>query len=297
MADEITNVGTDTTQVVADATNEVNTVEDQQTQVTAQEGNEQPPVENSNQEVNDESTREDDTQELTNEQLMAKLKEYEVREEEDRMIREKLGLQDIDQQTYNYMNLDQQIVNAGKQEYLKLCNEYSINADPNKIDESLEELKKTDPARAYEFQRKFEMLSADVENRRNYIQQENTIYEVNKFQQDYNQLLNVSPAISNIMTQYVQNYGYSGNMYGQLKGVMDVILPAYQEAFEAGKMYALQGKAKQDTSAVSGGIATANTNTYNSGTVFTREQIARMSTDEFAKYEKVIAQQIREGRI
>lgn len=297
MADEITNVGTDTTQVVADSTNEVNTVEDQQTQVTAQEGNEQPPVENSNQEVNDEGTKEDDTQELTNEQLMAKLKEYEVRDEEDRMIREKLGLQDIDQQTYNYMNLDQQIVNAGKQEYLKLCNEYSINADPNKIDESLEELKKTNPARAYEFQRKFETLSADVENRRNYIQQENTIYEVNKFQQDYNQLLNVSPAINNIMAQYVQNYGYSGNMYGQLKGVMDVILPAYQEAFEAGKMFALQGKAKQDTSAVSGGIATANTNTYNSGTVFTREQIAKMSTDEFAKYEKVIAQQIREGKI
>lgn len=297
MADEITNVGTDTTQVVADATNEVNTVDDQQTQVTAQEGNEQPPVENSNQEVNEEGVKEDGTPELTNEQLIAKLKEYEVRDEEDRMIREKLGLQDIDQQTYNYMNLDQQIVNAGKQEYLRLCNEYSINADPSKIDESVEELKKTDPARAYEFQRKFEMLSADVENRRNYIQQENTIYEVNKFQQDYNQLLNVSPAISNIMAQYVQNYGHSGNMYGQLKGVMDIILPAYQEAFEAGKMFALQGKAKQDTSAVSGGVATANTNTYNSGTVFTREQISKMSTDEFAKYEKVIAQQIREGRI
>ena len=56
------------------------------------------------------------------------------------------------------MNIDQQIVNEGKQVYLRLCNEYGIDANPANIDKSIEELKQTDPAKAYEFQRKFEKL-------------------------------------------------------------------------------------------------------------------------------------------
>ena len=86
-------------------------------------------------------------------------------------------------------------------------------------------------------------------------------------------------------------------MYGQLKNVMDIILPAYQEAFNAGKQYALQDRAKKDTSGVQGGIATASTQTYTPSTIFTRDQIAKMSSDEFAKYEKQIQQQMLEGKI
>ena len=74
-------------------------------------------------------------------------------------------------------------------------------------------------------------------------------------------------------------------------------MPAYQEAFNAGRQFALQDKAKKDTSGVSGGVATANTQTYSSGTTFTREQIRKMSTDEFAKYEKQIKQAMIEGKI
>ena len=78
---------------------------------------------------------------------------------------------------------------------------------------------------------------------------------------------------------------------------MDIILPVYQEAYNAGKQYTLQDKAKNDTSAVQGGIATQSTQTYSSGQVFTRDQIKRMSPEEFAKYEKVIQQQMMEGKI
>ena len=196
------------------------------------------------------------------------------------------------------MNIDQQIVNEGKQVYLRLCNEYGIDANPDKIDASVEELKKTDPAKAYDFQRRFEQLGQEVEYKRHAVQQQNAVYEINKFEQDYSQLLNAAPALNNIMAQYVQAYGANTpNMYGQLKNIMDIVLPAYQEAFNAGKQYALQDKAKKDTSGVQGGIATANTQTYNPGTVFTRDQIARMSSDEFAKYEKQIQQQMLEGKI
>jgi hypothetical protein len=178
-----------------------------------------------------------------------------------------------------------------------LCNEYGVDANPNKIDASVEELKKTDPAKAYEFQRRFEQLGQEVEYKRGMVQQQNSQYEVNKFSNDYGNILNASPALTDIMVQYVQNYGGGNNIYGQLESVLNTIMPAYQEAFNAGRQYALQDKAKKDTSGVSGGVATANTQTYTSGNVFTREQIAKMSDAEFAKYEKEIERQMIEGKI
>lgn len=296
MADEITNTVANETPVAPVATEE-NNVANQEPQVEAPENAEQQPVENSNTEQTETTTSDEVQTELTAEQMRSKLKEYEVREEEERLLKEKLGMGDVDSRTYDYMNIDQQVVNQGKQFYLRLCNEYGIDADPEKIDASVEALKQSDPAKAYEFQRKFENLGNDITNRRNAIQQENAYYEVSKFSNEYNGLLSASPALNNIMTQYVQTTRNLNGMYGQLKNVMEIVLPAYQEAFEAGKRFALQDRAKQDTTAVSGGIATANTQTYTPGTTFTREQISRMSTEEFSKYEKEIERQMIEGKI
>lgn len=299
MAEEVTATTATETQTAPVAAEE-NTTASQEPQVTNQEtvteGN---AVENGNQEHVEEKLETDSTtQQPTVEQLQAKIKEYEVREEEDRKLRETLGLQDVDQQTFNLMNMDQQIVNVGKQQYLRLCNEYGIDADPSKIDASVKALKESDPAKGYEFERRFEQLGNEVVSRRQAVQRENAYYEVSKFQNDYNQILNASPALNNVMTQYVQAYGTTPNMYGQLHNVMDMILPVYQEAYNAGKQYALQDKAKSDTSAVQGGVAVANTQTYNgSGQVFTRDQIKHMSSEEFAKYEKAIMQQMLEGKI
>jgi len=299
MAEEITNTVADETPV-APVVNEENTAVDQEPQVPEQEPVDVPD-ENSNEEqaqdVVDEK-KEDVTPQPTLEELQSKLKEYEVRDEEERMLREQLGLQDIDARSYEFMNLDQQIVNEGKQVYLRLCNEFGVDSNPDKIDASIEALKQSDPAKAYEFQRRFESLSDEVINKRNVVKQQTAFYEVNKFANDYNQILTAAPALNNILTQYVQAYaGNTSDMYGQLKEVMNIVLPAYKEAFNAGKQYALQDKAKKDTTPVSGGIATANTQSYSAGNVFTREQIAKMSTEEFAKYENVIKQQMAEGKI
>lgn len=255
------------------------------------------PVENNNEQ---QPSQDGQVAEPTAEELKAKLREYEVREEEDRVLREKLGLKDIDQATYNYMNLDQQIVNEGKQVYLRLCNEYGIDANPDKIDASVEALKQSDPAKAYEFQRKFESLGNEVTNRRQAVQQQNTYYEVQKFERDYNDIIQASPALNNVLTQYVQTYNpmQGGDVYGQLKGVVDILMPCYQEAFEAGKRFALGDKAKRDTTPVQGGVATGGgTNTYVAGTTFTREQIKNMSPAEFAKNEVAIKQAMIEGKI
>ena len=255
------------------------------------------PVENNNEQ---QPQQDGQVAEPTAEELKAKLREYEVREEEDRVLREKLGLKDIDQATYNYMNLDQQIVNEGKQVYLRLCNEYGIDANPDKIDASVEALKQSDPAKAYEFQRKFESLGDEVTNRRQAVQQQNTYYEVQKFERDYNDIIQASPALNNVLTQYVQMYNpmQGGDVYGQLKGVVDILMPCYQEAFEAGKRFALGDKAKRDTTPVQGGVAAGGgTNTYVAGTTFTREQIKNMSPAEFAKNEVAIKQAMIEGKI
>lgn len=298
MADEITNTVASETQT-APAAAEENTAVNQEPQVDQPQDGTQP-VENSNPEqASEEGTQvQDEPAKPTYEELQGKLKEYEVRDEEDRKLREQLGLQDIDSTTYGYMNIDQQIVNEGKQVYLRLCNEYGIDANPDKIDASVAQLKETDPKKAYEFEKRFEQLGNEVEYKRQAVQQQNAIYEVNKFEQDHSELLQAAPALNNVMAQYVQAYGAnSSNMYGQLQSVLDIILPVYKEAFYAGKQYALQDKARKDTSGVQGGIATANTQTYTPDTVFTRSQIARMSSDEFAKYEKQIQQQMLEGKI
>lgn len=298
MAEDVTTMEpsseTQTTQVA-----EENTVTEPQTQTEGQENQTEVTGENSNgEQVQGQEENTESTPQPTVEQLQAKIKEYEVRDEEETKLKEALGISEIDNQTFSLMNMDQQIVNVGKQEYLRLCNAYGIDANPANIDASVAELKAKDPAKGYEFERRFEQLGNEVVNKRQAVQQQNTYYEVSKFQNDYGKVLEVSPAINNVMTQYVQAYGPSGgNMYEQLSNVMALALPIYQEAFNAGKAIALQDKTKADTSGVQGGVATQNTTSYNSGHTFTRDQIRRMSPEEFNKYEKVIEQQMREGKI
>lgn len=290
-----------TNQVVEENINQGETQADVQEQTNQQEENSNLETANTNEQNSSEKPEDGKGEDTKNtqsvEELQAKIQQYELKEEEDRLLRERLGIQDVDQQTYNLMNIDQQIVNQGKQVYLRLCNEYGIDANPEKLDASVKELMAKDPAKAYEFQRKFDDLSNEVVYRRQEVQQENAVYEANKFENEYKQLLDASPAILNIMQQYVQSYGRMGNVYNNLKNVMDVIMPAYQEAFNAGRMYGMSAKAKSDTSQVQGGVATAQTNAYQPGQVFTREQIRRMSPEEFAKNEKFIQQQMIEGKI
>ena len=245
------------------------------------------------------NTVEEPKQEPTVDELKTRLQEYEVREEEDRLLRQKLGLpEDMDSRAYDYMNIEQQIINDGKNRYLRLCTEYGVNADPNNIDKSIEALKASDPAKGYEFIRRLEELGQEVGYKRQAINQQVSNYEISKFATEYNTLLQASPALNNIVNTYVQTYGGSGNMYNQLTSVMDIVMPAYQEAFEAGKRYALSDQARKDTSEVQGGVATSPTTTsYTSGDTFTRAQISKMSSDDFAKYEKVIRQQMLEGKI
>lgn len=296
MSEEITQVEateTQATQEVVEENKQVSTGGD-----NAEVADENLTKSNEGEEVKT-NTVEEQKQEPTVDELKTKLQEYEVREEEDRLLRQKLGLpEDMDSRAYDYMNIEQQIINDGKNRYLRLCTEYGVDADPSKIDKSIEELKASDPAKGYEFIRRLEGLGQEVGYKRQAINQQVSNYEINKFATEYNTLLQASPALNNIVNTYVQTYSGSGNMYNQLTSVMDIVMPAYQEAFEAGKRYALSDQARKDTSEVQGGVATSPTTaSYTSGDTFTRAQISKMSSDDFAKYEKVIRQQMLEGKI
>ena len=292
------------TQVDATQTQPTDTVVEENKQVTTGDADTKEAVESNPENGNEgqEQKQEDvveQKQEPTLDELKTRLQEYEVREEEDKLLRQKLGLpEDMDSRAYDYMNIEQQVINDGKNRYLRLCTEFGIDADPAKIDRSIEELKTTDPAKGYEFIRRLESLGNEVSYKRQAVNQQVSNYEINKFATEHNDLLQASPALNNIFATYVQSYAGSGNMYGQLSNVLDIVMPAYQEAFEAGKKYALSSQARQDTSAVQGGIATnPTTASYTSGDTFTRAQISKMSSEDFAKYEKVIRQQMLEGKI
>ena len=235
----------------------------------------------------------------TVEELQAKLDEYKVRDEEDKLLKEKLGIQeDVDSQTLSYINLEQQVINQANTQYLGLCNEYGVDADPNKFEISLKSLEESDPRKYYEFVSKYNTLNNVVSTKRQEITKQAEYNDVGKFAKQYEPLLESSPALTTVFTKYISNMQGQGNMYSNLNEVMSLLLPVYEEAFNIGKTQALKGKAKQDTSVVSGGIATTVNPSHQDGEhIFTRDEIKRLSYDDYSKNEKTIMRQMREGKI
>jgi len=236
---------------------------------------------------------------LSVEELQTKVKEYEVREEEQRLLRERLNIpEEVDDTSFDLMTIDGQIVNKGKVAYFNLCNEYGINADPNSVAKSLEDLKQKDPAKGYEFERRIELLNRDVTAQRSQVTEQQYQYSVGKFVEQHKDIIQSSPVIHGLVSDYVQgNYGKSENIYGELNELISIASAVMREGIEIGQKYALQSKAKSDTSGVEGGLATAITSTHTSGKIFTRGEIDRMSLAEYTKYEPQIKEQASKGLI
>lgn len=227
-----------------------------------------------------------------------KLKEYELIEAERQALQNRLGLQDVDPQNFNYQTLDQQVINSGQQELLRLCNEYGVSADPSKFEESVNKLKETNPQKGFELERKVEVLMSNVGNRRQQIAQQASHSQVQRFAQENQQLLNASPVLNKILTEYVQVNAGNPNIYNNLNTINSYLLDVYREGLEYGQRIASLEKAKADTSKVQGGIVNApQSMSGGEPHIFTRAELSRMSTEEFAKNEKVITEQMQKGLI
>ena len=227
-----------------------------------------------------------------------KLKEYELIEAERQALQERLGLQDVNPQDFNYQTLDQQVVNSGQQELLRLCNEYGVSANPNEFEASINKLKETNPQKGYELERKVEVLMGNLNNRRQQIANQVSQSQIQRFAQENNQLLNASPVLNRILTEYAQVNAGNPNIYNDLNTINEYLCDVYREALEMGQRMASLEKAKADTSKVQGGIVNAPQGGYaGEPHIFTRAELKTMSPEDFAKNEKVIEEQIKKGLI
>ena len=218
----------------------------------------------------------------TQEELARKLKEYELKEQEQEALKRRLGLDDsYDNDEANLINMEQAIINRGKRQYLDLCTKYGVDANPDTIEQTVQNLKVTDPAKGFQLERDIENLSYIVNAQKNEIVNYQYQNALNKFYNDNIELLQASPELSNVLGIVAQqNYG-NPNVYNELSGTLNYLSRIYGEAFAYGQKYSSMENARKDTSGVEGSITNDVNQVTRSDKTYTREQIANMSQDEF----------------
>ena len=252
------------------------------TEVTPPEGvstptEEQPPV-NDKPEVSEEIQKKLD-----------RLAEYEVKEKELNDLKGRLGVQDTvqDNQVFSAQQQLAIVENQAQQEYIRLCNEYGVDYRPDKIDASGKELLEKDPKAFYELRYKLEGLNNQIEAKR---------YEVNNFiqQRDISsalmrnqQVFDVSPATKNVVNHYIKQ-GATG---ADIDEIVNFTKAIQQEAFEMGRQYAMQEKAKVKPAEVLNNT-TISQQVQSTPQVenkpFTLQDIANMDVETYKAHQKEI---------
>lgn len=237
-------------------------------------------------------------QQPTVDELQNRLKEYELTETEMEQLKNRLGIEQVDYTTAQVTQTLDIINNQAQQEYIKLCNKFGVDYRPDKIDESAKELENTNPKAYWELRASLERLHDYTESRKSEVINYAVAKEVNSFYNDNRPILEASPVINSVVNEYINTTPIEMLNRQSLNTFMDRVNQIYAEAFNAGlKM----GKAKETTDPnkiLNSSIMSNKTSTYNMGKpYFTKEQIARMSTEEFARNEKEIMSQMAQGLI
>lgn len=236
-------------------------------------------------------------QEPSTAELQNKLKEYELREEERKAIAQKLGVNDVEPDLLNLQSYAAQVENIANSALIRMCNEYGVDATPEGMAKSLDQLKETNPAKYYEFVDKAKGINYQLQSKKAEIATANYNFGVNKYYNENKELVDNVPAFQKIVNDYcVANQG-SPYIYDELNNITEMAISLIKSGVELGQAYALQNKAKTDTSAVQGGVGVAQTPTYTSEKIWSRAEIDRMSASEFAKNEQAIMKAMMEGRI
>lgn len=231
------------------------------------------------------------------EEIKQRLKEYELKDTERKAIAERLGVEEGDADMLGLNSLEAQVENQANSAFVRMCNEYGVDASPEGMEKSLNDLKANDPQRYYEFIDRAKGINNELNYKRQEISRANYNYGVNKYAQENQQLIESVPAFANVIREYcVANQG-NPNIYNELNSITDMAISLIRSGMELGHAYSLQQKAKTDTTPVSGGIATNQTPVYTSDKIWSRNEIGKLSTDDFVKYEKQIMQAYAEGRI
>lgn len=233
--------------------------------------------------------------------LKAKLAEYELKEQEALELRSRLGITDTNTEAIHLDTVEATIQNQAQQKFIQLCNKFGVDYSPEKIDASSQALLEKDPKAYYEFKAEGEYLYRDVQAKRDQIKITRTNHEINSFVQENQPLIENSPVVKMLVSDYIQNNGMNMvNPRQELGSLMEAIKLVYAEAMQVGQLTAQGKQVVDDKSGISGGVATASTPSYplSDGTkIFTRDEIKAMDTATFNKYEKEIEKQYLNGLI
>ena len=261
------------------------------TDVTAPEGvstptEEQPPV-NDKPEVSDEIQKKLD-----------RLAEYELKDKELADLKGRLGVQDTfqDNQIFSAQQQLAIVENQAQQEYIRLCNAYGVDYRPDKIDASGEELREKNPQAFYELRYKLEGLNNQIEAKRNEVENFIRQKDVQSAIVRNKQVFDISPATRNVVKHYVEQ-GVSG---ADIDEIVNFTKAIQQEAFEMGRQFALQEKAKVKPAEILNNTTISQQNQSTPGidtTTISVEDISKMSTAEFEKNLPLIEKLRNEGRL
>ena len=261
----------------------------------------EPTTADPHQNTEDTTTQQDDvkTIEEKNKEYEAKLKEYELREQEQAMLKQRLGLnQNASDEDLAAVNIEQQIINRGKTAYLDLCNRYGVDADPDRIAQTIEDLKNSDPRKGYALEKEMESLYNTVNAQKQQVVQYQVDNSLQRFTKENSELLNISPSISNTLNEVAKANMNNPNIYNVLNGTMQYLQAILTEGFNLGQQYSANNEAKKDTSGVGGSITKVQNQTTPSNTgSFTADQIGRMSQAEFERNYDTIMRLYAEGKI
>lgn len=228
------------TQTVDTQNTQVETLKDSQpegatTSVNTPEGNVTP---------TDEKKPVDGKPEVSDEiqKKLDRLAEYEVKEKELLDLKSRLGVQEQvpDNQVFSAQQQLAIVENQAQQEYIRLCNEYGVDYRPDKIDASSKELLEKNPQAFYELRYKLEGLNNTIETKRQQVNNFIAQHDIQNAMVRNEGIIKASPAVNSIVQHYIQQ-GATGADIDEIVQFSNQVM---QEAFEMGRQFALQEKAK-----------------------------------------------------
>lgn len=232
--------------------------------------------------------------------LKKQLEEYKLREDEVKQLSSRLGTDKIND--FQLLEAQKQldiIDNQAQQAYINLCNQFGVDYRPDKIEASANELKAKDPQAYYDLNYKLGQLDNVVTQQRNEVNNFVRNRELNLALGKYNNILQASPMLQQQLNTYLQTVK-SIHPANDIDMFMNMAQAIQAEAFEYGKLFAQQ-QSKQASNPADNLNTTvmANQQTFSGEAprIWTRQEIANMSLDEYEKYAKEIDIAVKEGRI
>lgn len=285
---------TQTQPIVAEENKAIETTQDIQ---QPSEGNDAPPSGDQGTQPQGDSQQIQVPQEDV-EKLKSKLQEYELDQQEINQLKERLGVDNVDYGTREIATTLDMINNQAQQEYIRLCSKYGVDSRPDRLDSSAAELQSRDPKAFYEFQMALDRLAITRNSRVAEVQNYAATREVNKFYTDNQAILDASPSITGILRDYISSTPRDQVSREGMDYYLGKAREIYTEAYYAGLQAAQKANAVAPEKLLNNSSMGSQQTSYPMGSsTFTKEQVANMSLEEFAKHEKEITRQMTAGLI